>query len=117
MKRENLKARLLRAVSGKSQEQLGDEVGVQPGLIGQIEQGRVFARPDYLERLAANEGITSADAEEILARYETLRTSRSRRGLSAEDLLEALAEDLRFNVGRSYERLMTLPLPESAPRT
>jgi tetratricopeptide (TPR) repeat protein len=116
MRRENLKARLLRAVSGKTQEQLGEEIGDQPGLIGQIEQGRVFARPDYLERLAANEGITSADAEDILRRYETLRASRSRCGLSAEDLLEGLAEDLRSNARKSYERLVTLPLPDSAPR-
>jgi len=116
MKRENLKARLLRAVSGKSQEQLGEEIVVQPGLIGQIEQGKVFARQDYLERLAANEGITLADVEEILCRYETLRTSRSRRGLSAEDLLEALAENLRSNSRDCYERLLTLPLLETGPQ-
>lgn len=116
MKRENLKARLLRAVSGKTQEQLGEEIGDQPGLIGQIEQGKVFARPDYLERLAANEGITSADAEDLLRRYETLRTSRRRRGQSAENLLEGLVEDLRSHTRECYERLVALPLPASDPR-
>jgi transcriptional regulator with XRE-family HTH domain len=116
MKRENLKARLLRAVSGKTQEQLGEEIGVHPGLIGQIEQGKVLAKPDYLERVAASAGITSADAEELLRRYETLRTSRRRRGRSAEDLLEGLAEDLRSHARESYERLVILPLPDSVPR-
>jgi len=116
MKRENLKARLLRAVSGKTQEQLGEEIGDPPGIIGHIEQGKVFARPDYLERLAANEGITAADAEELLRRYETLRTARRRRGQSAEDLLEGLAEDLRSHSRECYERLVALPLPASDPR-
>jgi tetratricopeptide (TPR) repeat protein len=116
MKRENLKARLLRAVSGKTQEQLGEEIGVDPGLLGQIEQGRVLARPDYLKRLAASAGITAEDAEEILSHYETLRASRRRHGRSAEDLLEELAEDLRSHLRASYQRLETLPLPESAPR-
>jgi len=116
MKRENLKARLLRALSGKTQEQLGEEIGVDPGLLGQIEQGRVLARPDYLERLAASAGITATDAEDLLCRYETLRASRRRRGRNAEDLLEELAEDLRSHLRASYQRLETLPLPESAPR-
>ncbi len=116
MKRENLKARLLRALSGKTQEQLGEEIGVDPGLLGQIEQGRVLARPDYLERLAASAGITAADAEDLLCHYETLRAARRRRGRSAEDLLEGLAEDLRSHVRASYQRLETLPLPGSAPR-
>ncbi|MBW8875678.1 MAG: helix-turn-helix transcriptional regulator [Acidobacteria bacterium] len=116
MKRENLKARLLRAVSGKTQEQLGEEIGVHPGLIGQIEQGRVLARPDYLERLAANAGITAADAEELLCHYEMLRVARRRHGRSAEDVLEGLVEDLRSHARASYQRLETLPLPASAPR-
>jgi tetratricopeptide (TPR) repeat protein len=116
MKRENLKARLLRAVSGKSQEQLGEEIGDPSGIIGQIEQGKLLARPDYLARLAANEGITAADAEDLLRRYETLRTTRRRRGQSAEDLLEGLAEDLRSHIRECYERLVALPLPASDPR-
>jgi tetratricopeptide (TPR) repeat protein len=116
MKRENLKARLLRAVSGKTQEQLGEEIGDPPGIIGHIEQGKLLARPDYLERLAANEGITAADAEDLLRRYEMLRTFRRRRGQSAEDLLEGLVEDLRSHTRECYERLVALPLPESDPR-
>jgi tetratricopeptide (TPR) repeat protein len=116
MRRENVKARLLRAVSGKTQEQLSEELGDPLGLIGQIEQGKILARPDYLERLAATEGITAADAEDLLHRYEMLRASRRRRGQSAEDLLEGLAEDLRSHTRKSYERLLALPLPESEPR-
>ncbi|MGH7484013.1 MAG: hypothetical protein ACREMY_00230 [bacterium] len=116
MNRENLKARLLRAVSGKTQEQLGDEVHVHSGFLGQIEQGKIQVRPDYLELLAANEGVTAADLEDVLSRYETLRTSRRRRGQSAEDVLEGLAEDLRSHTRERYEKLATLPLPESAPQ-
>lgn len=117
MNRENLKARLLRAVSGKSQEQLGEETGIPAGVIGQIEQGKVMARPAYLARLAANEGLTSADAEDILRRYETLRSSRRRRGQTAEDLLEGLAAELRSHTRESYERLVALPLPASGPQS
>jgi len=116
MRRENLKARLLRAVSGKSQEQLGEEIGDPTGIIGQIEQGKLLARPDYLERLAANEGITAADAEDLLRLYESRRTARRRRGQSAEDLLEGLAQDLRSQTRETYERLVALPLPASDPR-
>ncbi len=116
MRRENLKARLLRAVSGKTQEQLSEEIGDQPGLIAQIEQGKVAARHDYLERLAASDGLTAADAEELLCLTETLRASRRRRGQSVEDLLEGLAEDFRSQTRASYERLLTLPLPVSDPR-
>ncbi|MFY9820182.1 MAG: helix-turn-helix transcriptional regulator [Thermoanaerobaculia bacterium] len=116
MKRENLKARLVRAVSGKTQEQLSEEIGDPPGIIGQIEQGKLQARLDYLERLAANEGITAADAEDLLRRYERFRAARRRRGQSAEDLLEGLDEDLRSHTRESYERLVALPLPASEPR-
>jgi tetratricopeptide (TPR) repeat protein len=116
MRRENLKARLLRALSGKTQEQVSEEIGDQPGLIGQIEQDKVLARPAYLERLAASDGLTAADAEEILCLYERLRAARRRRGRSAEDLLEGLAGDLRSHTRASYERLLTLPLPDNPPR-
>ncbi|HEV7507941.1 MAG TPA: hypothetical protein VGS07_23860 [Thermoanaerobaculia bacterium] len=116
MKRENLKARLVRAVSGKTQEQLSEEIGDPPGIIGQIEQGKLLARPEYLERLAANEGITAGDTEDLLCRYERLRASRRRRGQSAEDLLQGLAEDLRSHTRESYERLVALPLAATDPR-
>src|SRR4051794_36805049 len=116
MRRENLKARLLRAVSGKTQEQVSEEIGDQPGLIAQIEQGKVVARHDYLERLAASDGLTAADAEEFLCLSETLRASRRRCGRSAKDLLEGLAEDLRSQTRASYERLLTLPHPDNPPR-
>src|ERR1700686_3562318 len=116
MKRENLKARLLRALSGKTLERLSVETSVPPGLIGQIEQGKIQARPDYLERLAANEGLTLADAEAILREYETRRAANSRRGRSGEEIREKLHADLRSHVEGCYERLMTLPVPESDPK-
>lgn len=116
MKRENLKARLLRAVSGKTLEQLSWEIGVPPGLISQIEQGKMQARPDYLERLAANEGLTPADAEAILREYETRRASNSRRGRSGEEVREKLHADLRSHVDGCYERLLSLPVPKTDPR-
>jgi len=69
MKRENLLARLLRALSGKSQERVAEEIGVHPSLVGQIENGQP-ATGDYLERLAHAASITLAQGWEILSRYE-----------------------------------------------
>jgi tetratricopeptide (TPR) repeat protein/DNA-binding XRE family transcriptional regulator len=116
MMRDHLKARLLRALSGKTQEEIGEEIDIHPTRVGQIEQGKFLPKPEYLEQLAAAAGITAAGAEEILRVYEVLRRPRRRDGRSAEGVLEQLIEDQRALIQASYRRLLTLPLPYRSPR-
>jgi tetratricopeptide (TPR) repeat protein len=113
MTRENLLARLLRALSGKSQERIAQDLGVHPSLVSQIETGQPPTR-DYLERLAQAAGITLAQGWEILSRYEAFARSR-RKGRSAEILLDELASEVRANAGSTYQRLLSLPLPAILP--
>ncbi len=110
-------ARLLRALSGKSQEQLGKEVGVSPSLIAQFETGKVLPSREHLELLAEGAGLTLREAQDVLSLCEALRRSHRRRGgRSAEDLFQALAEDVRAHAESVYRRVLTLPLPVSHPR-
>jgi tetratricopeptide (TPR) repeat protein/DNA-binding XRE family transcriptional regulator len=113
MKRENLLARLLRALSGKSQDRTAEELGVHPTLVSQIETGQSPTR-DYLERLAQAAGITLAQGWEILSRYEAFVGSR-RKGRSTDILLDNLASEVHAKVAATYQRLLTLPLPAVLP--
>jgi tetratricopeptide (TPR) repeat protein/DNA-binding XRE family transcriptional regulator len=113
MKRENLLARLLRALSGKSQERVAEEIGVHPSFVGQIENGQLPTR-GYLERLAQAAGITLAQGWEILSRHEAFVRTR-RKGRSAEILLDDLASEVRANAAATYHRLLSLPLPAALP--
>ena len=51
MRRDNIKARLLRAFSGKTQEQIGEEIGVHP------MPGR-----SHLRRMARSADLTLPEA-------------------------------------------------------
>jgi transcriptional regulator with XRE-family HTH domain len=115
MKRKNLLARLFRALSGKPQGQIAEEIGVHPSLVGQWEQGQSVPPAEPLKSLAKSAGLTVADGEELLDQAETLRRRRHRHGLGTEDLFQTLTEDLRSNVETAWRRLLTLPLPGTAP--
>ena len=115
MGREALLAHLLRALAGKSQEVVAEELGVHSSLIGHFERGRVVPGRSYLERLAAGAGITLREAEEILRLYEAFRRSRQARGRGAEDLLDGLAQGVRAHAESVYRRVLRLPLPGGAP--
>jgi tetratricopeptide (TPR) repeat protein len=112
MRREHRLARLLRALSGRTQEQLADETGVYRSLIAQIELGEVLPSRDHLEAMAASARITLPDAERILRLYETLSRSRQRWGRDAGELLDQMTKKLRSQAGAAYQRLLTLSLPE-----
>jgi transcriptional regulator with XRE-family HTH domain len=113
MKRENLLARLLRALSGKSQEKIAEKLGIHSALVGQVENGQPATR-DYLEKLAQEAGITLAQGWEILSRYEAFVRSR-RKGRSAEILFDELASEVHANAASTYRRLLSLPLPAILP--
>ena len=113
MRRENLKARLLRALSGKTQEQFAQEIGVHPSLVAQIELGLFTPRPELLARLAESAALGPEDAEEILRVAETLGRERQRRG--REEGLDLLGESVRDLLSRTQRRLLTLPAPARLP--
>jgi tetratricopeptide (TPR) repeat protein len=114
MKRENLVARLLRALSGKSQERVAEEIGVHTSFIGQIEIGQPVTR-EHLEGLARSAGITLGQAWEILEQYEVFLRTPQREGQSVELVLDQLADGVRAHAGTAYRRLLSLPLPTPLP--
>ena len=115
MRREHIMARLLRAVSGTSQEQFGKEAGIHPSLVAQFELGTVVPSRDHLERMAEAVALTVSSTEEALRFLDSLRRSRKRRGSDVETLLATIAEGVRAEVDAAHRRLLTLSLPEALP--
>lgn len=90
MKQEHVIARLLRALSGKTQEQTAEDLGVDSSFIAQVELGKVLPSQDHLEKLAAGVGLTMADAEIILRLFQALRDPRFREGETIRDIVDGL---------------------------
>jgi transcriptional regulator with XRE-family HTH domain len=85
LKPEHRKARLIRALSGLTQEEMSRETGIPSALIDHFEQGNVVPSGDHLEKMAACAGMTAADADEHLRLHRTQRETWLRRseGLGA----------------------------------
>jgi tetratricopeptide (TPR) repeat protein/transcriptional regulator with XRE-family HTH domain len=118
MRRENLKARLLRAVSGKTQTRLAKETGIHSSRLAQIESGDLRPRPEELERMARHESLTVDDADEILDLVGTLRR-RSQRAARRMGGFAELGERLHDHISQARRRLLALPLSDrfvTAPR-
>jgi transcriptional regulator with XRE-family HTH domain len=107
MRRENILARLLRAVSGKSQEQFGEETGIHASRLACFELGRAVPSRRDLERMAAAVGLSLAGAEEGLRALDMLRKPPLPPGAEAGPLAE-IAEGVRAEVEQSYRRLLAL---------
>src|SRR5436309_14571286 len=58
MRREHITARLLRAISGMTQQRFGEEAGIDPSVIADFELGSALPSRDHLERMAAAMGLT-----------------------------------------------------------
>lgn len=114
MQREHYLARLLRALSGKSQRETGAEIGVDPSLVSQIELGQVLPRPAYLARLATTASLTLEAAEEIMSFAEERRRAGMGRG-RREPGLARLGEALKVHIGSAELRLKALPGSDSRP--
>ncbi|HYU33292.1 MAG TPA: helix-turn-helix transcriptional regulator [Thermoanaerobaculia bacterium] len=108
MTRENVMARLLRALSGLTQEQMADAIDVHPSLITQIELDQVTPSPEQLAGMARAAGITVPGAEELLVHYDTLRRSSRWRGGGLEELVQKLAVDLRDLVLTASDEILAL---------
>jgi tetratricopeptide (TPR) repeat protein/DNA-binding XRE family transcriptional regulator len=118
MRREQRLARLFRALSGDSQDRLAEALGSARSLVAQIELGDVVASPEQLAVMARRAGLSVADGDEVLGVVDRRRRRRRRwgRGRTAEERLDRMAEAVRSHAGAVYERLLTLPRPESLPR-
>jgi transcriptional regulator with XRE-family HTH domain len=116
MKREHIKARLLRAISGKTQQRFGEEVGIDPSVIADFELGNSLPNRHHLERMAALVGLTVSSTEEALRVLDTLRRPRQRRGAGARPILEGIVEEVRSEMEDAYRRLLTLRLPDAVSR-
>src|SRR4051812_45972149 len=117
MRQEHVAARLLRALSGKTQEQMAEAIGADRSLIAQFELGLVAPSRDHLKRMAQAIGITLADMDDLLKMVETFQQPRRRPGPGTEELLEELMEKLRAPLDAARRRLLALPRPDRPPRT
>ncbi|HEY2294625.1 MAG TPA: helix-turn-helix transcriptional regulator [Thermoanaerobaculia bacterium] len=113
MRREHIMARLLRAISGKTQQRFGEETGIDPSVIADFELGNALPSRDHLERMAAAVRLTVSSTEEALRALDTLRRPRQRRGEGAQPILEGIVEGVRSEVEEAYRRLLTLRLPDA----
>jgi transcriptional regulator with XRE-family HTH domain len=116
MRREHTIARLLRALSGKTQRQFGKDVGIDPSLVADFELGTGVPSREHLERMAAAVGLTVSYTEDALRFLDSLRKPRKRRGAGVEALLEGIARGVHSEVEDSYRRLLTLRLPDALPQ-
>jgi transcriptional regulator with XRE-family HTH domain len=116
MKREQILARLLRAVSGKSQRQVAEELAVDPSVVAQVELGEIAPGADLLRGLARSAGLSLAAGEELLDRYQALSRRRRRWGRSAGAHFDRMAAELRAQAEGAYGRFLALPLAAPPPR-
>ena len=114
MRREQILARLLRAVSGKTQEQFGEATAICTSVVARFELGQSVPRAEHLERMAKAVELTVSTAEEVLRFMDTLRGPRKRRGAGAKPLLDEIAAGVRSEVETAYRRLLALPSPDAA---
>lgn len=113
MRQSHMKARLLRAISGMTQRQLAEEMGVHPSLISQIEQGRVKPGRHLLRRMALCAGFGESDLEVLWEWLEELLQARKGRRPLGETPPPSARERLPAS---ACERLLALPDPGRPPR-
>jgi transcriptional regulator with XRE-family HTH domain len=116
MDRDNRLARLFRAVTDKTQQDFAEEVGTQKGTLTRIEAGNLKPSADLLGRMAKNAGLTVDQGDELLQLHFTLSRTRQRVGRDPEALFAELGEPLRTRAHRTFQRLLTLRLPDTPPR-
>ena len=116
MKRENRLARLFRALTDKTQQELADKLGIAKGMLTMIEAGKLNPSPGLLDRMAESAGLTVDKGDEILLFYDTLSRTRERAGSDPEALFAQLGEPLRPRAHRAFQKLLTLRLPAPPPR-
>jgi transcriptional regulator with XRE-family HTH domain len=116
VRRENRVARLLRALSDKTQAQAGRETGIQPSLLASFETGKAVPRPEHLEKLARLADLTVEEASGLLDLAEIYRQGGARQAVEdAEDAIRRLCETLTEYSLTAYEEIRALPAPATPP--
>ncbi len=113
MRRNNLMARVFRAVSGETQKGFARKTGVHFTLIADYELDKVEPSPENLEKLARGAGLAVEDGEAILRRFEEMAARPRRR---AGEGMEQLGSRFEAFVASAYERLLSLPSPGKPPK-
>jgi transcriptional regulator with XRE-family HTH domain len=112
---ENLKARILRAISGLTQAQMSARIGVDPGHLARIETGEDPVTGDELRLMAAEAGIGIFEADELLALYQEQTRPWHRTSEGMEAILDEIGRGLGRHAGLALQRLLKLPLPSPEP--
>jgi transcriptional regulator with XRE-family HTH domain len=116
VRRENMIARLLRALSHKSQAQVGRETGIHPSLLASFETGKAVPRPEHLDKLARLADITVEEASALLDLAAAYRHGGTREASKdAEAAIRRLCEKLTDYTLMTYEQARALPLPAKPP--
>jgi len=112
---QNMMARILRALSGKTQEQIAEELGVDASLIAQFELGRALPSQDHLDGMAKSAGLTTEGSRLILRLFDTLRDPSLRRSESLDEAVNRLKDLAGAIIKAAYEQLLGTPLPGGLP--
>lgn len=115
MRREHMLVRVLRALSGKTQEQVAVDLDVDASLIAQFEAGKVLPSRAHLEELSKGIGLTLGNAESILHLFHGLRDPRLRRGQSLRETVDGLREAAAALAKATYLQLLGVPIPGGPP--
>lgn len=115
MERNNLMARLFRAISGMKQKEFAAACDLHPVTVANIELGEEKPRPQHLADMAAVVGLEPRDGVEVLRLCETLQRQRLRQGPDVDGLFLDLRETVLSRADRLLDRLLRLPLPGEHP--
>ncbi|HEX3131880.1 MAG TPA: helix-turn-helix transcriptional regulator [Thermoanaerobaculia bacterium] len=114
LKPEHLKARLIRALSGLSQEQMSEKTGIPPSVLARIEMGKAPITGEELERMAEQAGFDTTDADELLHLYEARIRAWLRTSEGTGSILGRLVLALRRHSAHAVRRLLQVPPPNPA---
>lgn len=112
LKPHHFKARLIRALSGLSQEQMSERTGIPASVLAQLERGNGSLTEEELERMAGQARFESADADELLRLYQTQTRAWLRTSEGAGPLLQGFVGKLRRRSLQAVQRLLKLPAPQ-----
>ncbi|HWM91864.1 MAG TPA: hypothetical protein VN493_13950 [Thermoanaerobaculia bacterium] len=115
LQRENLILRLQRAVSGMTQEQFSDGMGIDLGRLGQYELFLHTPGPEKLEDGAGVADVSGEWGDLVLRLTEIDRRKRLRQGRGAGDLLASSGDALRCLGEQLWKLLLALPAPPRQP--
>ncbi len=115
LKTAHLKARMFRAVSGLTQEQMGEATGITPSLLDQFEQGHVVPGSHHLAVMAGCAGVEEAEVDELLRQRETQGSPWLRSSRGAAGTIDRLVRGLRRHCASAVRRLLKVRPPVWPP--